>query len=298
MPAHLHVAGSLDHLWALVDAWRDNMAARGLAPQTVAHREDYLIRFFQRTRTSPETLTAADCDRFFAAMPVRSSTRQAYAAALKSALPFWIRRRYIDLEMDPTTEIVAKSVRYPEADFFTHEEARQILLAAARRRNKRRVWGLVLLFETGGRIGSLAAVEPHDVRDDRMHFRVAKFDKPYAVDLSPLGIEAVEALLALWEPEKVTLLGGIAPVTLGNWFREAAREAGMHEGRVNAHLARHTAVTNFYERTLDGLLSAKYANHGDLRLIHRYAGKAKGAMRDPLSRSLTEVDMRLVLGEG
>jgi integrase len=298
MAAHLHVAGSLDHLWALCDAWRDNMLARGLLPKTAQSREDYLIRFLQRTRTSPETLSEEDCDRFFAAMPARCSTRQAYAAALKGAYPFWIRRRYLDLEMDPTSEIVAKTVRYPEADFFTHEEARQILVAAAARRNKRRVWGIVLLFETGARIGSLAAVEPHDVRDGRIHFRVAKYDKPYAIDLTPLGAEAVSELLKLWEPEKSTLLGGVAPVTIGNWFREAAREAGMTEGRVNAHLARHTAVTNFYERTLDALLTAKYANHGDLRMIHRYAGKASGAMREPLSRPLTGVDMSWAEGRG
>lgn len=274
------------------------MGARGLAAETIQGREDYLIRFFQRTRTSPETLTEADCDRFFSKMPARSSTRQAYSAALKSAYRFWIRRRYIEVDVDPTSEIVAKTVRYPEADFFTHEEARQILVAANARRNKRRVWGILLLFETGARIGSLAAVEPSDIRDGRIHFRVAKFDKPYAIDLTPLAVEAVDHLLELWAPERVTLLGGIAPVTIGNWFRQAAREAGMQEGRVNAHLARHTAVTNFYERTLDALLAAKFANHGDVRLIHRYAGKAKGAMKAPLSSPLTGVDMRWATGEG
>lgn len=297
MPAHLHVAGSLDHLWALLDAWRDSMAARGLAAETIQSREDYLVRFLQRTRTSPETLSLEDCDRFFADMPARSSTRQAYAAALKGSYGFWLRRRYVELDTDPTSEIVAKSVRYSEADYFTHEEARQILVAAAHRRNKRRVWAIVLLFETGARIGSLAAVEPHDIREGRMRFRVAKYDKPYVAELSPLAQQAVDELVALWDPAKVTLIGGVAPVTIGNWFREAAREAGMAEGRVNAHLARHTAVTNFYERTLDALLTARYANHGDVRLIQRYAGKAKGAMRPPMEKPLLEVDMQWATGE-
>ncbi|MGH2595793.1 MAG: tyrosine-type recombinase/integrase [Actinomycetota bacterium] len=295
MPAHLHAVGSLDALWSLVDPWVANMQARGLGSKTIARHEDYVIRFFQRTRTSPDTLTEEQVDAFFRAMKPRCSTRQAYAAGLKSAYKFWLRRRLLEGD-NPVAEVIAPSVHYPEPDYFSDDEAREILRCAGNRRNRRRVWAVVLLFETGARIGSLAAVEPADVRGNTIHFRVAKFDKPFSRELTPLGRLAVDQLLELYTPEKQTLVG-VAPVTIGNWFRDAAREAGFPEGRVNAHLARNTAITNFYDRTLDPVLSAQFANHGDLRTIHRYIGR-KRSMRLPLSTPLTGVDMTWATGQG
>jgi len=285
MAAHLHVVGSLDHMWALVDAWRQNMMVRGLAPKTIAQREDFLVRFFQRTRSSPETLTEAVVAEFFAQMKPRSSTRQAYASALKSAYRFWIRRHLVQID-DPVVDVGAKAVHYPPPDYFEDDEARRILMAAAAKRNPRRAWAIVLLFETGARIGSLAALEPRDIRHGRVWWRVTKYDRPYSVILTPLASQAADELLALWSPEMVTLLG-VAASTLGNWFREAARDAGMPEGRVNAHRARHTFATNILERTNDAVVTAESLGHRDLSTVMRYARGKERRMREVMSRSLT-----------
>lgn len=285
MAAHLHVAGSLDHLWALVDAWQENMVVRGLAEKTRIDREIYLMHFFRKTRSSPEALTESIIAQFFKDMKPRSSTRQAYTAALRSAYKFWIRKNYLDI-VNPTEDVVAKAVIYPPPDYYEDEEAKRILIAAATKRNPRRAWAAVLLFETGARIGSLAAVEPRDIRHGKIHFRVVKYDHPYSVNLTPFAQEAIEELLSLWEPEMVTLLG-IAPSTLGTWFREAARSAAMEEGRVNAHKARHTFATNVLERTHDAIVTAESLGHQDLSTVMRYARGKEQRMREVFSKSLT-----------
>lgn len=288
MAAHLHVAGSLDHLWALVDAWQENMVVRGLAEKTRIDREIYLMHFFRKTRSSPETLTESIVAKFFKDMKPRSSTRQAYTAALKSAYKFWIRKKYIDI-VNPTEDVVAKAVVYPPPDYYEDEEAKRILIAAATKRNPRRAWAAVLLFETGARIGSLAAVEPRDIRHGRLFFRVVKYDHPYSVVLTPFAQEAIDQLLTIWEPEMVTLLG-IAPSTLGTWFREAARDAGMPEGRVNAHKARHTFGTNVLERTNDAIVTAESLGHRDVSTVMAYARGKEKRMREVFSKPLLGSD--------
>jgi integrase/recombinase XerD len=279
----LHAAGSLDAFWALLNAWVDHMAARELTPETIEQRESYLLRFFRRTRTSPETVTENVCEKFLASVNPRSSTREAYVAALRSFYRFAHARGYVDA--DPAADLHARPPKYPPPDFFTVEEVRAIIAAAERRPPAMRRATIVLLFETGARIGSLAAVEPKDVRNGHIHFRQAKNDRAYDVVLTPAAKQAVRVLLALHRDSR-TLIGR-HPETIGEWFRDAARDAGLPEGRVNAHLARHTAATALYERTKDPLLVKDFLNHADLSQVHRYARVSETKMRDALGRSLT-----------
>ena len=87
--------------------------------------------------------------------------------------------------------------------------------------------------------------------------------------LTPRARAAFAELLELHHGSP-TLIGR-QEATIGEWFRDAARDAGMREGRVNAHLARHTAATRLYARTKDALLVAEYLNHADLSQVQRYA---------------------------
>jgi integrase len=282
MPA-LHAAGSLDAFWALLDSWVDHMAARELTPDTIEQRESYLLRFLRRTRTSPETVTEQICERFLAGVTPRSSKREAYVAALRSFYRFAQARGYVDA--NPAADLHARSPKYAAPDFFSAEEVRAIVAAAARRQPGMRQWAIVLLFETGARIGSLAAVEPRDVGAERIHFRKAKNDRPYSVILTPAARRAAEQLLELYRGTQ-TLIGRHED-TVGEWFRDACRDAGLPEGRVNAHLARHTAATMLYARTKDPLLVKDFLNHADLGQIARYARVRDEAMQEALGRSLT-----------
>lgn len=282
VPAHLHIAGSLDSFWALLDAWVDHMAAREFTAETMEQRESYLLRFYRRTRTSPESVTEEVCERFLASVTPRSSKREAYVAALRSFYRFATVQGYVD--HNPTLELRARAPKYPPPDYFSLEEIAAIVEAAARRLPAMRRWAVVLLFETGARIGSLAAVRPQDCAGDHIYFRKAKNDRPYSVMLTPRALQACAELQALHR-ETSTLIGRHED-TIGDWFRDAARDAGLPEGRVNAHLARHTAATILYERTRDPLLVKDFLNHADLGQVQRYARVKDSNMKAALERSL------------
>jgi integrase len=148
---------------------------------------------------------------------------------------------------------------------------------------------LLLLFETGARIGSLASVRPRDVvgcPPRRVRFPVAKNDRPYGVPLTPAASEALAALLGMMAPDQATVLG-VAKTTLGQWFHEAASTAGFPPGRVHAHLARHTAGTMLYRRTHDPMLVKVFLNHADLSQVQRYVKVADEAMDEATAKSLT-----------
>jgi integrase len=283
MPVHLHAAGSLDAFWALFDEWCDHMRARDMTAETIEQREAYLLRFFRRTRTSPESVTEGVCEGFLATVTPRSSKREAYVAALRSFYRFAAARGYVD--QNPAADLHARQPKYPPPDFFSASEVTAILDAALSRPPAMRRPAIVLLFETGARIGSLAAVRPRDCSAERIHFATAKNDRAYDVVLTPAAVRAVEELRICYGGGP-TLIGRTA-TTIGEWFREAARDAGLPEGRVNAHLARHTAATTLYERTRDPLLVKDFLNHSDLSQIARYARVKDETMREALSRSLT-----------
>lgn len=284
----LHVAGSLDAFWALLDAWCDNMAARELTPETIEQRESYLVRFFRRTRTSPETLTSEVANRFIRSVTPRSSKREAYVYAARTFYRFALSHKYLEMD-DPTVDLRARSPKYEDPDYYPPEEVQAILRAAKARPPAKRYWTILLLFETGGRIGSVAAVRPEDTGTQplqKIRFRVAKNDRPYAVELTPAGARAVRELLALREGRNGTLVER-HPATIGDWFRESARDAGLPEGRVNAHLARHTFATVIQERMGDVLITAKKLNHADVRMTMRYAAVVARRSREAMGDSIT-----------
>lgn len=280
----LRAVTDLDSFWALLDAWRDYMGGRELSPATIEQHEAYLLRALRRMRLSPSMVSASDLERFLVSVAPKGSNRQAYVAAFRSFFGFAIRRGYLDMT-DPSSELRARAPKYPPPDFFGLEEVAAILEAASRRRPARRRPALVLLFETGARIGSLAAVGPQDVSAERITFRVTKNDRPYAVPLTPAAQDAARELLELHEGWESLI--GVHTTTLGNWFRDAARDAGLPEGRVHAHLARHTAATIMYERTKDPLLVKDFLNHADLSQVHRYARVKEERLVEALASSIT-----------
>lgn len=283
VPAHLHAAGSLEAFWALLDAWGDHMRGRELTPETIEQHEAYLLRFLRRTRSTPESVTEQTLQGFLESVTPRSSKREAYVSASRSFFRFARRAGY--LELDPAEDVHARSPKYPPPDFFSPTEIARIVDAASKRLPPMRRWAVVLLFETGARIGSLAAVRPQDVNSERIVFRKAKNDRPYSVMLTPRASEACTELLMLHTG--TTTLIGRHEDTIGEWFREAARDAGLPEGRVNAHRARHTAATLLYARTHDPLLVKDFLNHASLAQVQRYARVMDSSMRDALGRSLT-----------
>lgn len=288
MPAHLHPAGSLDALWALLDAWSDHMAGRELCEATINQRVSYYLLFLRRSRSSPETVTAQTCQRFLRGVTPRSSQREAYVYAIKGLYRFAIPRGYLDMA-DPSLDLVARGPKYDDPDSFSQPEVRAILNAAQHQLPEKRYWTILLLFETGARISSLAAVRPCDTGSrigDRMRFLVAKNGRKYSAFLTPAAATAVRHLLELHEGHAPTLIERDKN-TIGEWFRDSARAAGMAEGRVNAHLARHTFAQTLYDRTGDIALVADRMNHSSPKMTLRYARVTDERRRNATARSFT-----------
>ena len=272
-------------LWDLLDRWQDALVAQGVAETTREQYDAYLLRLLRRTRTDPGTL---DIDRFnahLASTNARGSTRNATVQAARSFFRFAMRRKLVD--EDPTADAKIKAPKHPKSDYLTQDEFRRIVMAAANHRPPQRPWAIILLLETGSRIGALAAVRPDDVKGGRIYFRHTKNDRPYSVRLTPAAAEASTELLQLMRPGQETLLG-CAKTTLWAWFNQAAREAGLPPGRRHPHLARHTAATALYKRTKDPLLVQEFLNHADLSQIPRYAAVVEDEADQALAVSLFE----------
>lgn len=272
-------------LWNLMDRWQDSLLAGGLAETTREQYDAYFLKLLRRTRTDPTTI---DIDRFnahIAGSKAKGSTRNATTQAARSFFRFAIRRRI--LTEDPTAETKIKAPRHAKSDYYTQEEFRRIVLASSRHRPQQRPWAIILLLETGSRIGAMAAVRPGDVHGGRIHFLFTKNDRPYSVKLTPAAAEAVAELRALMVPGQETL-NGVAKTTLWAWFHQAATEAGLPPGRRHPHLARHTAATALYHRTKDPLQVMEFLNHADLSQIPRYAAVLEDEMDQALAVSLFE----------
>jgi integrase len=278
--------GSLEGLWALLDAWSDHLVSRGIADATRDQYEQYLLRALRRMRAAPETVTTRQLEGFIAGVPQKGSSRSAYVSAFRSFFRF-VHREQLRSD-NPAVDLRTKPPKYPDPDYFEPEEARRIIEAATMK-HPRRGWAITLLFETGARIGSVAAAAPTDIRDGRIQLRVTKGDRPYSLPLTPAAQVAVRELEAMMAPDQATLVG-VKKERLGQWFHAAALTAGFPPGRVHAHLARHTAATLFYRRTRDVMATQRYLNHADLSQVMRYVRVADDQLAEPLMTSILEPD--------
>ncbi len=268
--AHSGAFDALAAWWAVLDQWRDWLSTE-VAESTAEEYESALLRFFRRSRTTPDRLTEEQVTGYLRSINPKGPAAQLCLRSLKSYYR-WACRRGVHHD-NPVAELRYRSPKYPPVVVLTQQEYASIV-AAAGRHGERRAWTLVLLLETGARIGSLAGVTVADVGTqpgDLIRFRTAKGDRPYAVPLSILAAEAVRGLLADTAPRIHPTLIGVHKVTIWRWFHDAAIEAGLPPGKRHSHLARHTAATDLYRRTKDPLLVKKFLNHADLSTIHRYA---------------------------
>jgi site-specific recombinase XerD len=265
--------------WAVLDQWRDWLGVQ-VADTTAEEYESALLRFFRRTRATPDSLSEEQVTAYLRSIDPRGSAAQLYLRTLKSYYR-WALRRGVHLD-NPVADLRYRAHREAPVVWLNASERARII-AAATARNERRAWAIILLFETGARIGSLAEVTAADVGTaqpgELLRFRVAKGDRPYAVPLSAPAANAVRHLLAERPRGRSTLLG-VHKVTLWRWFHEAAVDAGMPPGKQHPHLARHTAATELYRRTKDPLLVKRFLNHADLSTIHRYADVSDEELRD------------------
>lgn len=270
----------------LLEAWYVHLGATGKVDRT---RDTYtyaVVKFFSEVRVAPEQLTEDDVARW---VDRKRGQPQWVKQVLKAIRSFyaWLRRRG-HVDHNPAEELRAPRQADPDPDALDADEFYRATYAAACR-GPRRAWAVVLLLETGARIGSMAAVRPEDVPSgvgEDLRFRVAKNDRPYSVPLSPLGFVAAQELLGLYEPNSRGTLLGVTSKTLWSWYHKAAVDAGLPSRRRRPHVLRDTFLTNLVERGVPIDVVVKLANHADpSTTLKRYVLTRRHRVRDAMTES-------------
>jgi integrase len=253
--------------------WDNFLQAEGLSPDTRRAYRYHLLRFLADAMVSPEEVTEDDITEFLSLIRQRGRQVDMFLRALKSFYAWALRRGIV--EVNPADAVGFKKSRRQPAQSLTEEEFTRVVIAAAWH-CPQRAWAIILLLETGARIGSMAAVLPEDTGTEAgqlIRFRVAKGDRPYAVPLSPLAAEAVRELLSSADE---TLIG-VRKESLWRWFHEAALEAGLAPGKRHPHILRDTFATNLFARKgVNARVVQDLLNHSDLTQMARYV-----AVTDP-----------------
>lgn len=241
--------------------WQAWLDATGHASKTCRQYRRTLMNFVADTLLDPRTITERELVEHLGELPPNGSARGALLRAFKSFFSFY------DDGSDPTRRLPIRKPKLGPAPFLTRAQMARLVEAAAMHPGDgpRRAWAILFAYTTGGRVESLCAVRPSDVRGGRVYFWKVKNDDPYSVPLSAIGQQATEALASLGGPTLV----GVGPNQFWSWVSTAARRAGMH---VWPHLLRHSFATHLRQSGADPTLVARLLNHKDLSQITRYQG--------------------------
>jgi integrase/recombinase XerD len=251
--------------------WDNFLAVQGLSPETRRSYRYHFLRFLADVMVDPAEVQEDDITTYLAAISRRGTTVQQILRALKSYYPWAVRRGLCPV--NPAEALKFRTPRVGQTLSLSLEEVTRLVVAASLW--PRRAWAILLLLETGARIGSMAAVAPGDTGTEPgelIFFRVAKYGRPYAVPLSPIASDAVKALL----PGANGTLIGVRKETIWRWTHEAAVLAGLPEGKRHPHVLRHTFATNALRKGVNSRVLQELLNHTDLTQMARYV-----AVTDP-----------------
>jgi integrase/recombinase XerC len=208
--------------------------------------------------------------------------RGVYLRALRSFYSWAVDRGHV--ERNPVGQLNPKNRKYGAAPSLDEEQLTRLVIAAAWY-EPRRAWAILLMYATGARIDSLCHVRPEDVEGERIHFRVAKYARPYSVPLGRVGREATKELLA-WEPTD-RRTGGRSGTLLRageervrQWLALAQAMSGV---KAHPHLLRHTYATRL-ARVTDPGTWAELMNHSDLSQYRRYVGVDEKRLREAVEQ--------------
>jgi site-specific recombinase XerD len=250
-------------------AWEDYLdVGENLSQRTRYAYRNALIRFFADTLVDP---TAPDLNEQHVTAYLRqirsTSARADMTRALKSFGRYAVRTR----GRDPTERLKVPRPRRQRHPIIPDEAVRR-LLCSAFRREPRRGWTFLLIDSTGGRIGSVVALEAADVGPDEIVFRVTKGDRPYSVPLSRPARIAARHLTAEQQRSRAPTLVGVGAERIRQWMREAAEDAGVSRTLWHPHQLRHHFLTHL-ARVTDPGTWRRLANHSDLSQYPTYVAE-------------------------
>jgi integrase/recombinase XerD len=272
----------METTFELLRGWQRYLEVAGrVSPNTARQYRRQVIAFLADVMVPLEQVTEDDVVGRLAEISPHGEARGALLRALKSFYGWAVSHGR--LPTDPTRALRIPKRRYGRAPSLTEEELEAVLRAAEQIDPRARPT-IELMYATGARLGSIAAVMPEDVdlAGAWIDFREAKGDQPYGVPLGPRGLGAARRLLELrgYRPRTAAsrrpTLVGVGPARIRQWVEEAGRRAGV---RVWPHLLRHCTITRLAAAGVDVRTIVEIANWRDPSQLRRYAAPVDANLR-------------------
>ncbi len=289
VPSPSPVSGPEDRLgtFVLLKRWTDYMAVSGrYSASTRRQYARYVIAFMATVLVDLTAIDEDDVVAYLRELPENGHMRGMSLRALRAFYSWAEEREHV--ARSPVHRLRVPPKKYGRPRSLTDDEL-EALFTAAERLDPRARPVLELMYATGGRLGSVAALEPGDVDIGAalVRFRVTKGDRPYEVPLGDRGMRAALTLLSLvdWKPKMAThrrpTLVGVGPGTIERWCSLAGEIAGLH---AHPHLLRHSFAERLVnDPAIPDLVVAELMNHTDTALLRRY-----GTGRDAIRRRAVE----------
>jgi integrase len=296
--------GDVVPLFQLLVRWQRFLVVSGTCgASTCRQYRNVVFDFCARLTADPEwtggrdpiRATTDDVAAYLAAVTTQGGYRNQAIKGLKSWFGFLYDHDVIDRE--PLKAIKPRRRRRVGRPPNLTDEELERVFAAAERIDPRARPTMELAFETGARIGSLAAARAEDLHLDDpagpwILWRTAKNDDPYESPLSERAEKACLLLLDLadWKPRTVgarrpTLIG-VGEGAIWRWVHLAGERSGVPTW---PHLFRHAfayRVTN--DPRIPPLVAAGLMNHKDTSQLTVYAAGDRDLAR------LAVADLRTV----
>ena len=197
------------------------------------------------------------------------------------------RKRRLGVRINPVnTEDVARPAVNDERDVrLTTDEIESLLDACDQAHNPWLSPFVELGFETGGRRGSLLALDWKDVDlgGRRLTFRAVKNSRnpdkviDHTVPLSPRAIKVLKAL-----PHKEGCVFPLSPNAFQQAFSRARKKAGLEHFRF--HDTRHERVSSLFEAGWSDAAVMAMSGHKDPKSLKRYANLRPDHLADELAK--------------
>jgi site-specific recombinase XerD len=220
-----------DGTFGLIRRWQTFLEVEGRT--NASTRRQYrgrILQFIADTLIELSDVTEDDVVDYLASLPSQGLSRGMVLRALKSFYRWAADHEIVD--RNPVAKLRIKRGKLGPAPSLSTEDL-EAMLVAAEGIDPRARPTLELMYATGARIGSLVAVMPSDVKDNRIFFRVAKNDNPYEVPLGTRGRKAADALLALGDLTP-KMAGGRRKPTLVGWASRRSATGRRGPGRGQA----------------------------------------------------------------
>lgn len=258
--------------------WGDWMEAQGYAERTqelyTYAIQKFLSRKFTRGRNLLE-LGETQIVAHLSLFKVKAHSKAMHRRGLRCFYRWATRRGY--LERDPTAILDRPRLprRKPPA-YFTREELSRLVVAAARR-DEKRAWAILACYGLGLRRSELVHICPEtdiDWTQRLVHIRHAKGDKDRDVPMGELAETALRELL----PYSNGHLLPIQPSTLNEWVKQAARDCGIADGakKQRAHTLRSSFATDLLRSGVNPAVVQRLLGHESLATTTVYAGVYPG----------------------